>query len=216
MWLVALYAFLAATLLLALGSLGVLGARARRPVAASLALFIPLWLVLNGAFAYGVHRTAYTLESHDAFCVSCHLHEEEFQRFHDQASSFALDLAGHHQRHGHEFTCITCHVGEGVAGRARVLFFAGMDTVDYTLGDFRRDLDGMKHPLGDATCTKCHAPSGLGGFHGLADHAGHTAGCLSCHPSHARVDEAFGFIAYRRWPPQTLAPCQGCHPALLG
>jgi hypothetical protein len=30
----------------------------------------------------------------------------------------ALAAEGSHARHGENFTCITCHVGEGVGGRA--------------------------------------------------------------------------------------------------
>ena len=211
-----LYAFLAVTAALALGSLGVLGARFRRGLGPAVVVFVAGWLAANAVLAYAIHRTAYALESHDPFCVSCHLHEAEFARFRDEASPVALDLAGYHRRHGERFTCIACHVGEGVGGRARVLFFAGMDVVHYTLGRFRRDLDGMRHPLGDATCTKCHAPADIGGFHRSAAHAGHTSGCPSCHLAHARTDEAFGFVDYQRWRPAALEPCLGCHPALRG
>lgn len=216
MWLVALYSFLVITALLALASVGLLGIRVRRGLRITLLLFLPVWLVLNVVFAYAVHRTAYTLESHDPFCISCHLHESEFTRFRDQDASVARDLAGYHWRHGKEFTCITCHVGEGVDGRARVLFFAGMDVVNYTRGSFRPELEGMKHPLDDASCVKCHLPSNPGLFHRSEKHTGYATGCLSCHIAHARTDEAFGFLDYQRWPAERLQPCLPCHPALLG
>src|SRR5438477_10500014 len=189
MWLVVLYVFLAATGLLALVSLAALGRSFRRGLRAALLLFLPTWMAVNGVFAYAVHRTAYTIESHDPFCVSCHLHETELARFRNQESSVALDLAGYHGRHGRQFTCITCHVGEGVGGRARVLFFAGMDVLNYTGGRFQHDLDGMKHPLTDASCAKCHARAKPGRFHASAKHAEYTAGCLGCHSGHAKADE---------------------------
>jgi hypothetical protein len=215
-WLVLLYSFLAATGLLALVSLAVLGRGFRRGVRPALLLFLPTWVVVNGVFAYAVHRTAYSIESRDPFCVSCHLHEKELARFHDRESSVALDLAGYHWRHGRQFTCITCHVGEGVGGRSRVLFFAGMDVLHYTGGSFQHELDGMKHPLDDASCTKCHLPGKIGGFHASPKHAEYTAECLGCHSAHAPGDEAFGFIDYHRWPPAMAERCLPCHPALLG
>ncbi len=216
MWIALLYSFLTATALLALVSLALLGGGVRRGLRPGLLLFLPTWLAVNVAFAYAVHRTAYSIESRDPFCISCHLHEAEFGRFRDQASSVALDLAGYHWRHGEQPTCITCHVGEGVGGRTRVLFFAGMDVVHYTDGNFQRELDGMKHPLTDATCTKCHLPGTIGGFHASEKHAEYTADCLGCHSAHRQGDEAFGFIDYQRWRPEVSLRCLPCHPALLG
>jgi hypothetical protein len=216
MWLVILYSFLVACGLGAVVSLAVLGRGLRRGLEPALLLFLPTWLAVNLGFAYAVHRTAYTIESRDPFCISCHLHEKELDRFHDRASSVALDLAGYHWRHGKEFTCITCHVGEGVDGRARVLFFAGMDVLHYTAGRFQHDLDGMKHPLNDETCTKCHLQAKAGGFHASPKHAGYTSGCGGCHSAHGKGDESFGFIDYMRWPRAGVEPCLPCHPALLG
>jgi nitrate/TMAO reductase-like tetraheme cytochrome c subunit len=215
MWLLALYGFLALTTVTALASLWVLASGLRRLRIAILVL-VPMWVTANLGIAYGVHRTAYALESHDPFCVSCHLHDNEFKRFRDQASSVALNLAGYHWRHGKQFACITCHVGEGIDGRARVLFFAGMDVVHYTTGRSPRELKGMKHRLGDATCTKCHAPSDPGEFHKSQKHSGYVTECLTCHSAHARTDQAFGFIDYTGWPADKARPCLTCHPALLG
>jgi len=215
-WLVLLYSFLAATGLLALVSLALLGRGFRRGLRPAALLFLPTWLLVNAVFAYAVHRTAYVIESRDPFCISCHLHEKEFAGFRDEQSSVAVDLAGFHWRRGKPFTCITCHVGEGVGGRARVLFFAGMDVLHYTGGNFQHELDGMKHPLSDTACTKCHAPGKIGGFHASPKHAGYTAQCLGCHAAHAHADQAFGFIDYHRWRPATAEPCLACHPVLLG
>ncbi len=216
MWLVTLYGFLVGTGVLALLSVVVLGRGLRPGLRLALLLFLPTWLAVNLAFAYAVHRTAYAIESRDPFCISCHLHEGEFARFHDRQSGVAPDLAGYHDRHGENFTCIACHVGEGVGGRARVLFFAAMDVARYTGGNFAPELDGMKHPLTDATCTKCHAEPKVGGFHASSKHVGYTAACLGCHSVHAKGDESFGFIDYGRWPRATVEPCLACHPALLG
>jgi len=215
-WLVVLYSFLAATALLALASLALLGHGFRRGLRPALLFFVPTWLAVNAVFAYAVHRTAYVIESRDPFCVSCHLHENEFTRFRDRASPLAADLAGFHSRRGKDFTCITCHGGEGVGGRARVLFLAGMDVVHYTEGNFQHELDGMKHPLADTACTKCHAAGKVGGFHASPKHAGYTSGCLGCHSAHAHADQTFGFIDYHRWRPAIAEPCLACHPALLG
>jgi nitrate/TMAO reductase-like tetraheme cytochrome c subunit len=214
MWLLFLYGFLALTTVAVLASLGVLAVGLLR-LGIAILILLPIWVIVNLGIAYGVHRTAYALESHDSFCVSCHLHENEFKRFRDEASSVALDLAGYHWRHGKQFACITCHVGEGIDGRARVLFFAGMDVVHYTTGRFRKELKGMERPLGDASCTKCHAPSNPGEFHKSEKHSGYVTGCLTCHLAHSRTDEAFGFIDYIRWPAEKTGPCLTCHPGLL-
>ena len=216
MWLATLYGFLLGTGVLAVASLVVLGRGIGRGLRLALLVFLPTWLAVNVALTYTVHRTAYAIESHDPFCISCHLHTGEFVRFRDREVPVAPDLAGFHARHAEDFTCITCHVGEGVNGRARVLFFAAMDVVRYSSGHFAHELDGMKHPLGDASCTKCHAQPKVGGFHASPKHAGYTSRCLDCHSAHAKRDEAFGFIDYMRWPRATAEPCLSCHPALLG
>ena len=128
MWLVTLYAFLAATAVCVLMSLMALGRGIRGGFRTGLLVFIPAWLVLNVVFAYAVHRTAYSIESRDPFCVSCHLHQGELTRFHDTQSPVALDLAGYHARHGQAFTCIACHVGEGVGGPLHSTYVLLVDT----------------------------------------------------------------------------------------
>jgi nitrate/TMAO reductase-like tetraheme cytochrome c subunit len=213
LWRLTLYSFLLISVLL-LGVSLALG-RGLWPPRAALVALVPLWCVANLALAYGVHRTAYTIESHDAFCVSCHLHEAEYDRFHGGRASVSLDLAAFHRRRENGFTCISCHVGEGVRGRAAVLLLAGLDVVHYTIGQYQRELEGMRHPLTDRTCTKCHAPNDLHGFHREKDHAAHAAQCLTCHVVHAPTTETLGFIDYQRWPQEVLGPCQRCHPALL-
>src|SRR5262245_6144377 len=142
MSLAALYGLLVGTGVLALLSAIVLARGMRRGLRIALVAFLPAWLAINVVLAYAVHRTAYALESRDPFCISCHLHESEFERFHNGESEFAPDLAGYHARHAEGFTCIACHVGEGVTGRARVLFFAAMDVARYTGGRFAHELDG--------------------------------------------------------------------------
>ena len=102
-------------------------------------------------------------------------------------------------------------VRHGFIGR-----IAGMDVVTYTGGNFAHDLDGMKHPLTDATCTKCHRAGTVGGFHASPKHTEYTAACLGCHAAHAKADQAFGFIDYHRWPSSMRERCVSCHPALLG
>ncbi|MBI1818142.1 MAG: hypothetical protein HYR72_24440 [Deltaproteobacteria bacterium] len=213
LWRVTLFSFLIITALL-LGASLALG-RGLWPLRTALVGLVPLWCVANLALTYGVHRAAYLIESHDAFCVSCHLHEAEYGRFRAELPSAVPDLAAFHRRRENDFTCISCHVGEGVKGRAAVLLFAGLDVAHYTTGQYQQEREGMRHPLTDRSCTKCHAPAGLRGFHREKDHAGHHAQCLVCHVVHAPTSEAFGFIDYHRWPQEVLGPCQGCHPALL-
>ena len=90
MWLFALYGFLALTTVAVLASLGVLAVGLRR-LGIAILILLPMWVIASFGIAYGVHRIAYALESHDPFCVSCHLHENEFKRFRDEASSVALE-----------------------------------------------------------------------------------------------------------------------------
>ena len=54
MWLVALYSFLAATALMASGSLIVLGRGVRPGLRPALLLFLTTWLAVNAVFAYAV------------------------------------------------------------------------------------------------------------------------------------------------------------------
>ena len=93
-------------------------------------------------------------ERDNRFCVSCHLHEEKFDRF---TSTAATDLAGVHQVKDRGVGCIACHGGADAGMRARVWALAAMDTAKYLVG-LHEEPTRMKLSLRDAECRQCHRP----------------------------------------------------------
>jgi len=71
-------------------------------------------------------------ERDNRFCVSCHLHEEKFDRF---TSTAATDLAGVHQVKDRGVGCIACHGGADAGMR---LFFCLPLGLRYRIGIYPR------------------------------------------------------------------------------
>src|SRR5207253_1980512 len=71
------------------------------------ALLHPMWLAPTVVFAYAVHRTAYSIEARDPFCVPCALCRREPRC--DRASWRSRPLGG---RHG---SCLWCVIMSGAA-----------------------------------------------------------------------------------------------------
>jgi len=141
------------------------------------------------------------LEQDDAFCNACHLEpglplHRDVRR--DFQASPAASLAAAHALAGNElaadgaFRCIDCHGGASWVGRARVKALAAKDTFWYVVGHFEEP-SGMRWPLWDEDCTKCHAsfeesdpePWENPRFHQLAVHNVELGvSCVECHSSH--------------------------------
>lgn len=105
------------------------------------------------------------LERDDDFCNACHLTPEtplhlEVRR--DFDTTPPVSLAGAHgaatleRDGGRALRCIDCHGGHGLVGRARVKALAARDAFWYVTGHFHEP-EGMRWPLWDEDCTKCHA-----------------------------------------------------------
>jgi hypothetical protein len=141
------------------------------------------------------------LERDDDFCNACHLepgvplHIDIRRDF--QGAPAASLAAAHAQADGETrpeggFRCIDCHGGASLVGRARVKALAAKDTFWYVVGHFEEPA-GMRWPLWDEDCTKCHAdfdeadpePWENPRFHQLAVHNVELGvGCVECHSSH--------------------------------
>ena len=93
-------------------------------------------------------------ERDNRFCVSCHLHQEKFDRF---TASAATDLAGAHQVKDPRVGCIACHGGADAGMRLRVWALAAMDTAKY-LASLHEEPTSMRLPLREAECRQCHTP----------------------------------------------------------
>lgn len=156
-------------------------------------------------------------EQDDRFCVSCHLHEEKFDRF--QARPVATDLAGAHGGSRQAVRCIGCHGGADTAMRFRVWAVAGLDTLRFLTGRYEEPRV-MRLPLRDAECRRCHDPvvrvtpeqeeatEGRGdSYHAITEHRGVRTACVACHAAHTPGDKRVQFVNRR-----TVLPlCRPCH-----
>ena len=140
-------------------------------------------LLPPAAFVVTDHAV-YHYERQNAFCVSCHLHQQLLARFEGGATQ-AVDLAGVHFAALDEPRCIACHKGEGTIERAKVLAVAAWDAVEYVAGD-RHEPDHSHVPIADAGCTHCH--TGLGRRAGLYQYK-----------SWARRNSRESFTANSKW-----------------
>lgn len=165
------------------------------------------------------------LEQDDDFCNACHLtptqplHEEIRRRFDARPSlnlASAHGRAGNREREDGAFRCIDCHGGTSLVGRARVKALAAKDAFWYLAGRFEEPR-GMRFPLWDEDCAKCHpsfdaatAADGAEPFHALAVHntPDFAARCVDCHAAHETDgDPETYFLAATRIRPQ----CARCH-----
>jgi predicted CXXCH cytochrome family protein len=93
-------------------------------------------------------------ERDDRFCVSCHLHQEKYDRF---SAAAATDLAGFHHQRDRQVACISCHGGADMGMRARVWALAALDTAKYLVG-VHEEPTRMRIQLRDVECRQCHTP----------------------------------------------------------
>ncbi|HEY8120241.1 MAG TPA: hypothetical protein VII78_02900 [Myxococcota bacterium] len=167
------------------------------------------------------------LEENDAFCSSCHLASGEplhaanaadFRARPALSLAVAHAVAGNAARADRAFRCIDCHGGTGPAGRARVKLLSLRDGVVYLTGRFEEPR-GMRWPLQDADCRKCHTELASASaaaeswetpaFHALPVHNRELGvACVTCHLAHER-----GGLADRKFlhPQPVRAQCARCH-----
>ena len=93
-------------------------------------------------------------ERDNAFCVSCHLHDEKYIRYN---AATPVDLAGAHRQADARVGCIACHGGSDMPRRLRIWGGAAFDTMRFLAGAYAEP-DRMRLPLRDAECRQCHTP----------------------------------------------------------
>jgi hypothetical protein len=148
------------------------------------------------------------LEQRNDFCNACHLSSQvplhqEVRRDFDAlpaASLAGVHGAAHLPDAGGErdFRCIDCHGGTGLVGRARVKALAAKDALVYLTGHFDEP-DGMRWPLWDEDCARCHERFDTSPyeewesprFHQLPVHNTQLGvACVECHEVHERGNPA--------------------------
>jgi predicted CXXCH cytochrome family protein len=183
-----------------------------RRIAAGGALVIAVVGIIagTGGTAYAVQ-----LENQDGFCASCHTQPEtnyyQQTRVHDAAS-----LAAFHAQK--DVLCIDCHSGGGILGRVDGLSQGARDMLAYYSGHYQAPAV-TTNPLGDGSCTKCHADSMnqqtfnnhfhvfLARWQSVDPSAAHCVDCHTSHPSSASAQQYLDAAAVR-------AVCNQCHNAL--
>jgi nitrate/TMAO reductase-like tetraheme cytochrome c subunit len=158
------------------------------------------------------------------FCNACHLptgvplHRELRRDFDAPAPA---SLAAAHARaeaapHPDGFRCFDCHAGVGFSGRLRVKLVSARDAAVWASGDFEEPR-GMRVPLGDEDCRRCHArfrpfepASGRPrGFHQIAFHnADLGVGCVECHAVHRPGGDPTAHFVHAE---PVRAQCARCH-----
>jgi nitrate/TMAO reductase-like tetraheme cytochrome c subunit len=117
---------------------------------------------------------------------------------------------------GRAFRCIDCHGGSSLVGRARVKALAAKDAFWYVVGHFEEP-EGMRWPLWDEDCRKCHDTFDESGyeewqsprFHQLAVHNTELGvDCVECHLVH-ETDVATSQHFLRA--PWVRSQCARCH-----
>jgi len=166
------------------------------------------------------------LEQNNDFCNSCHLasgvplHRELRRDFDAERPASLAGLhgaAGNDARADAAFRCIDCHGGHSLVGRARVKVLAAKDAFWYAVGRFDEP-DGMRWPLWDEDCAKCHAefderPAAAWQsprFHELAVHnVDLGVDCVACHLAHEPGGNPQAFFLHAE---PVRAECARCHP----
>jgi len=169
-------------------------------------------VVLLALFNVAAIATGAQLENHDPFCASCHTEPET--TYVDRTTATPVDLASAHAHKG--ITCINCHSGEGLAGRANAMMLGARDTVMFVTGNYPQPTVQTR-PILDENCLKCHADVPVdesfdNHFHNFLPKwqkmTADTASCVDCHQSHAtNGDSSIAFLNE-----QTAAQvCNKCH-----
>jgi nitrate/TMAO reductase-like tetraheme cytochrome c subunit len=196
--------------------------RQRRRGAARLALAAGVFALVSAPLGWTVTDR---LERDNDFCNACHLesgtplHAEVRAAFDARpAATLAAAHAGV-RIEGREdgFRCIDCHGGASLVGRARVKVLAAKDAFWYVVGSFEEP-DGMRWPLWDEDCRKCHeafdeAPASTWQsprFHQVPLHNVELGvDCVRCH----RVHDAGGNTsAHFIHADSVRVECARCHP----
>jgi NapC/NirT cytochrome c family, N-terminal region len=167
-------------------------------------------IAASGGTAYAIQ-----LENQDGFCASCHT-QPEVKYYQQSQAANAVSLAAFHTQKG--VRCIDCHSGGGPIGRVDGVSQGARDALAYYTGNYRSPAV-TTNPLGDGSCTKCHADSMtqqtfnnhfhlfLARWQSIDPNAAHCVDCHTSHPSGASDQQYLDATAVR-------AVCDQCHTAL--
>lgn len=183
-----------------------------RRTAAVAALIIGVVGVIaaGGGTAYAIQ-----LENQDGFCASCHT-QPEVDYYQQTVNNTGASLAAFHAQKG--VRCIDCHSGGGPFGRVDGLSQGARDAVAYYGGHYQTPAVTTS-PLGDGSCTKCHADAMntqtfnnhfhvfLARWQSVDPNAAH---CVDCHTSHPTASTTQQYLDTNK----VQAVCQQCHSAL--
>ncbi len=157
------------------------------------------------------------LEQDNRFCVACHrpenpLHAKVYKSFYPVDGTL-LTLAGAHNA---SVKCIDCHIGADRKDYLVVKAMAAWDMGRWVIGAYQ-DPEGLRYPLGDRTCLKCHPDGGQNpkiakAFHNALYHRDPRNGCSDCHRSHLEAPAEMRFLQSVIVKPL----CDQCHQAILG
>lgn len=167
-------------------------------------------IAASGGTAYAIQ-----LENEDGFCASCHT-QPEVNYYQQSQAKDAASLAAFHTQKG--VRCIDCHSGGGPLGRMDGLSQGAQDALAYYSGNYHSPAVTTS-PLGDGSCTKCHADSMsqrnfnnhfhvfLARWQSLDQNAAH---CVDCHTGHKAATPAQQYLETTA----VRAVCNQCHTAL--
>ncbi len=183
--------------------------------------FALVGVILAGAvLTVGGIGYSLALENQDSFCASCHT-EPEVTYYNQSVQTNAVTLAAFHRQK--KTACIDCHSGGGPLGRSKGLIQGIDDTIIYWSGNYHRPAI-TTNPLGDDSCTKCHADiftqrrgasrSTNGHYHAFLPRwqaqDANAAGCTTCHASHPQGTASQQFMMQSK----VNQTCDQCHRAL--
>ena len=176
---------------------------------ASLAL-----LALSGGFLGAVGMSRY-MERHDPFCISCHLHQEIYEKFLGPQGRVVTLATLHHTEKG--IKCIDCHGLDGLLGRTQTMLLGARDTLKFLSG-YYQEPEKLTFPIPDLTCLKCHEEvksvkeeqGSKQRFHGQLQHVKIPTRCLECHLTHIEGIRETLFLKK-----EIIDPiCEECHKEL--
>ena len=167
-------------------------------------------IAVSGGTAYALQ-----LEERDGFCASCHT-QPEVKYYQQSQATDAVSLAAFHAQK--QVRCIDCHSGGGPFGRIDGLSQGAIDAIAYYGGNYKSPAVTTS-PLGDGSCTKCHADAMtqqtfnnhfhifLSRWQSIDPDAAHCVTCHTAHPSASSAQQYLDSTAVR-------AVCDQCHTAL--
>ncbi len=167
-------------------------------------------VLATGGTAYAIQ-----LENNDSFCASCHT-QPETQYYQQSLSQQATTLAAFHTQK--QVRCIDCHSGGEPFGRVNGVMQGSQDLLSYYSQNYRHPAV-TTNPLGDDSCTKCHAEVltqrdfqnhfhfFLARWQSADPNAAH---CVDCHTAHPAADATQQYLIVNT----VQAQCDGCHSVL--